>query len=68
MTFEEIKSKVKEGKYFLWKANADSKHSGYIVRREVGKGFLKLNNKGSVILVLPERYTIDINEYSQVAE
>ena len=65
---QENKNKINSKKQFLWKANTGSKHSGFILRREVGKGFLKLNNKGSVVLVLPESYTIDIESYHQITE
>jgi hypothetical protein len=64
----EHKDKINNKKHFLWKANEDSEHSGFILRKEVGMGFLKLNNKGSVVLVLPESYTINPENYSQVTE
>jgi hypothetical protein len=54
---ELINSKVN----FLYKAKAVG--GGYIIRREVGLGFVKLNKRGSFVCTLPESYLIDPENY-----
>lgn len=54
---ELINSKVN----FLYKAKAGS--GGYLIRREVGLGFVKLNKRGSFVCTLPELYVVDPDDY-----
>lgn len=57
-------SLINHGINWLHKSTGEEGRSGYILRKQVGLGFIKLNNSGSFVCALPESYVVNMDLYT----
>jgi hypothetical protein len=55
---------INKGENWLYKSTGENGRSGYLLRKQAGLGFIKLNNTGSFVCALPESYIVNLDQYS----
>ena len=59
---------INKGENWLHKATGEEGRSGYILRKQIGLGFIKLNKSGTFVCALPESYIVNLDLYSEAVK
>lgn len=59
---------INKGENWLYKSTGENGRSGYLLRKQQGLGFIKLNNTGSFVCALPESYIVNLDQYTDLVK